>query len=147
MSTPDLAPIIRAKLLTDAGLLALLPDYLGSKPIFTRRPAPTDAPFPMIIVSPDVAFTDQDGIRDFRPIILRDITVYGQNDTAQNYRDVETMARAIKDMFHSKREALVVPGWATMQSICTGPIPAPVDDDQTVARVVSVTIWLAALEQ
>ena len=143
MSAADLSIPIRTALLAEATITALLPTYQGSKPIFTRRPAPTDITYPIIMVSPDVSIAEQDGIDDFRPVQERDITVYGQNSTAQKYRDVEAIAFLVRNLFHSQWRSLTVSGWKVVDINCRGPAPAPTDDDQTVARVVSLTVQLA----
>ena len=88
---------------------------------------------------------EQDGIDDFRPIQTRDVTVYGQNDTAAHYRTVESLAYAIRNLFHSQRQSITVTGWGVIQINCQGPIPAPTDDDQMVARMVSLQIQLGKL--
>lgn len=141
--TVDLAIPLMTALTGNASIVALLPDYLGAKTVFTRRPIPTDAPYPMILVSPDIAVGDQDGINDLRPIPMRDISVFGQNDTPQKYRDVEAIALLVRSMFHRQRTSLSVTGWHVIQVRARGPFIGPVDDDQTIARIVSLTIELA----
>ena len=143
MSYPDLAAPLRAALIGSASITALLTAFEGTYPIFTRRPAPTNAPWPMIMISPDIAKSDQDGLDDRRPVITRDVTVYGQNIEAIDYRNVETLGRYIHDLFHRRWNAITVTDWKVVQIIANGPIPAPVDDDQTVARMVSLRIELA----
>lgn len=145
MSAADLAVPLRQALLADSAVTGKLAAYNGSFPIFTRRPTPTDAPYPVVVVSPDVAITDQDGIDDFRPVQTRDIAVYGQNDTADHYRDVESIAYAVRELFHSNRLAISVPNWFVVMINAQGPIPAPTDDDQTVGRLVTLQIQLARL--
>jgi hypothetical protein len=139
----NLAQPILTALRASGAITAQLTAYMGSFPIFTRRPAPTDAPYPMIMVSPDISVSDLDGINDFRPQQQRDITVYGQNDTPAKYRVVEAMAYQIRDLFHRQRRALLVAGWSVTDIRAIGPIPAPTDDEQTVGRLVSLTIQLA----
>jgi hypothetical protein len=143
VSYPDLSEPIRTALIGATDITTNLPTYLGSYPVFTRRPAPEDADYPMIIVSPDIAKSDQDGLNDQRPIITRDVVAYGQNDTVAKYDVVELLGRAIHDLFHRRWNAITVSGWKVVQIIASGPIPAPVDDDQTVARLVSLRIELA----
>ena len=136
---PDLAQSLRNSLLANQTLASMLPIYLDSPTIFTRRPVPPDAPYPMIVVSPDIAKTDTDGLADLRPIITRDVTVYGSNDTSDNYRDVEEMAYIIFSMFHRNPMSLFVDtGWNITSVQCQGPRPAPTDDEQTIARAVTV---------
>src|SRR5688572_16505570 len=132
MSLADLSIPLREALVAAASVTSQLPAYQGSYPVFTRRPVDAVAPYPMIVVSPDITKTDQDGIDDQRPVIVRDISVYGLNDTPAKYRTVETLARAVHDLFHRNRLAITVSGWAVVAITATGPIPAPVDDDATV---------------
>lgn len=143
MSAADLATSIRAALVANTAITAQLSAYNSSYPIFTRRPVPVDAPYPMILVSPDVSITDNDGINDFRPVQTRDITVYGQNDTAAKYRTIEALAYAIREMFHGIRTSISVSGWHVIDINTTGPIPAPTDDEQTTARLVTLVVQLA----
>lgn len=146
MSALDLAEPIRDALVAASTITSQLTAYKGSYPIFTRRPAPADAPKLMIMVSPDVAINEQDGINDFRPIQERDVTIYGLNDNAANYRKVETLGYLVRKLFHSERNSISVPaGWNVIQITARGPIPAPVDDDQSVARLVMLRIELASL--
>ena len=113
----DLAAPLRSALVGATSVTVLLPAYSGSYPIFTRRPAPADAPYPMILVSPDISVVDQDGVADQRPIVERDIAIYGENDTAQKYRDVEALAYAVRALFHRQRAAITVSGWGVVQII------------------------------
>lgn len=139
----DLAVPLRTALLSNSQITALLSAYQGSFPIFTRRPAPSDAVFPIIMVSPDIAITDQDGISDSRPIQTRDIIVYGSNERPQNYRNIETLAHLIRRQFHRQRNSITVTDWHVITITASGPTPAPTDDDQTIARAVSLNIQLA----
>lgn len=138
----DLAVSLRAALVADTTIAGLLPTYMGSKPVFTRRPAPSDAPFPIIMVSPDIALGDEDGVSDSRPLIVRDIAVYGRNSTPDAYRDVEAIAYRVRDLFHRNRFAIAPSGWRVTDIRATGPIPAPTDDEDLVGRVVALTIRL-----
>jgi len=95
------------------------------------------------MVSPDVSVDDADGIDDQRPRLVRDITIYGLNKNVTEYRVVETLARAVRDLFHRNRHAITVTDWAVVDIVTRGPMPAPVDDDSEVARLVTLTIQLA----
>jgi hypothetical protein len=141
----DVAEALRLALVNDPTVAGALTAYQGSLPIFTRRPAPTDAPYPMILVSPDVTHADEDGVSDKRPVITRDIAVYGQNDTAPHYRTVESLAYRVRDLFHRMRQSIAVSGWNVVSIMATGPIPAPSDDDRTIGRMVTLTIRLSQL--
>lgn len=139
----DVAAPIRTALLGYAAVASELPAYEDSKPIFTRRPAPTDVTYPLIMVSPDIAQTNEDGVNDFRAVIIRDVAVYGLNEPAANYRQVERIAYAARDLFHRNRDAITVSGWSVTDIVVSGPRPAPSDDQQTVGRLVELTIRLA----
>lgn len=143
MSAPNIIQPIRIALLANSTVTNPLASYKGAKCVFTRRPVPIDVPYPMIVVSPDISLNDEDGINDFRPRIMRDIIVYGQNDAPEKYRAVEEIAYAVRLMFHGKRTSIVVPSWGIIDIRCTGPIPAPTDDEKTVARSVTLTVRLA----
>lgn len=140
----DLGRPIRDAIVGAAAITALLPAYLGGFPVFTRRPVPDAAPYPMIVVSPDVAAEDQDGINDQRPMLQRDVAVYGRNITGDEYRAAEAVARQVHALFQSQgRLAIAVPGWHVIDINARWPMPAPTDDEQTVGRVVPLTIRLA----
>lgn len=138
----DLAVAIRTSILASSGIVALLPTYLGAKAVFTRRPVPDDAAYPFILVSPDISVTDDDMVSQQVPIILRDITVFGQNDQAEKYRAVESIAYLVRDLFHRQPSSLAPTGWNVIDVVATGPFPGPTDDDNSVARVVSLTVRL-----
>lgn len=139
----DLSAPIRAALVADAGVTASLPAYAESYPVFTRAPAPDDAPYPMIMLATQFQAGEEDGLTDQRPSIVRDVVVYGLNDTAAHYRTVEALAHAVRTLFHRRRHSIVVSGWSVTDVVASGPRPAPVDDEQTVGRLVEVIVRLA----
>lgn len=147
LSAPNLAQPILYALLNNAQVVSRLPAYVDSVTIFTRRPAPTDASYPMIIISRDIAKQNLDGISDLRPLITRDIAVYGLNDGSASYRTVETLANIIFGQFHRRRAALVAPdGWTVAAIESVGPLPAPVDDTMQVGRIITLHVQLAQLD-
>lgn len=141
MSSPDLSPAIYAALTGNSGIASALAQYEGAAAIFTRRPVPSDAPFPMIICAGDVVYGDEDFLDAKMPMIVRDIAIYGQQPA--DYRTVENLGRMVRDLFHRNRSSLSVAGWSVVDIRCTGPIQAPTDDDQTCGRLVSLTIRLS----
>lgn len=124
----DLAPAIRASLLTIADT------------VYTRRPVPSGATYPMIVVSQDIANVDRDLVSTRIQYVVRDIIVYGQNDTAAHYREVEDLAYQVFDLFHRRPSMISVTGWHIVDVVARGPIAAPTDDNTTVARVVTLSI-------
>jgi hypothetical protein len=134
----DFAPAIRATLMADVAITGLLTEWNGEAAIFTRRPVPTNAVSPIIVVSPDVSVTDIDALVSRRPVVVRDIIVYG--DQPDHYRTVEVLGYLIREMFHRQRLSISPADYQVIDIIATGPRPAPTDDDTTVARVVTLTI-------
>jgi hypothetical protein len=139
----NLAVPLRNAIITNTGITSKLATYQGSPAVFTRRPVPSDAAYPVIVISPDVISDNQDGITQKRPYLVRDIAIYGENDTAAKYRNVEDIGYLIAALFHRKNRAITVTGWGVTDILATGPIPAPVDDDARVGRVVSLAIRLS----
>lgn len=143
MTAPALEVLvpIRAAIIANAAITAKLGKYQGAPSVHTRRPVPTDAGFPMVTVGPIITRSDEDGINTFRPVIVIDINVYGE--ASAHYRDVEAIADMIYAMFHRQR-AITVAGYSLTGIRCTGPSPAPADDDTHIARRVTLTLRLFA---
>ena len=140
----NLSEAIRAALIGETAITSRLATYAEAPAVFTRRPAPSEADYPLIMVSPDITITDEDGVNDQRPVIIRDIAVYGRNDTAARYRNVEVVGYAIRDLFHRQRHVIDAPDdWNVIDVRAQGPRPAPVDDDTTVGRLVELTVRLS----
>lgn len=145
MSVGDLSIPLRTAILGTSEITALLPTFMNSKTVFTRRPVPDNATYPMIVISPNISVRDEGGIDNEQPMIVRDIAAYGLNDESSNYRDVETLADLIHTLFHNQRNAITIAGWHVVRIVATGPMPAPADDEKHVGRVVSLQIRLARL--
>lgn len=143
MSLPDLAVPIRDVIVANSIITSRLTAYKGSFPVFTRRPVPLDVTFPVIVIGPDVSQNNTaDGINDFRPLVIRDVIVYGGNDSAESYRGTEILAYALRTLFHRQR-TIIVPNWNVLLVNVNGPQPAPTDDDSLTARMVTLNIQLA----
>lgn len=138
----DLQPAIRARILQDATITSLLSVYKGSFGVFTRKPVPEDAVYPMIVISPIVTDREEDWINCQKRILTYDVVVYGNNDDATKYRNVEKIASRLTAIFHRMpRFALTMPsGSGFIQSTASAPMPAPVDDNQKTGRIVIVNI-------
>jgi hypothetical protein len=140
----DLAEPIRDALVASSEITALLATYAGDPAVFTRRPVPGEAGYPFIVVTPDVTVTDQDGIFDFRPLIVREVIAYSRNDTSENYRKADQLAYLVHALFHRQRRAITVPGWDVVDIVVTGPSPTS-QDDQTEGRSLLLTVSLAKI--
>lgn len=136
----DLAPAIFDALVADSFIASSIAPWENSLSIHTRRPVPEDAPYPMILIAPDVSIADEDWLIAKRPVIVRDILIYGKQP--DHYRLVEQIGYAVRMLFHSKRFSIIPIGYAVVDITARGPMPAPVDDEQEVGRMVSLTIRL-----
>ncbi len=143
MSTLNVAAPLRTAMLANGPLVALLGAYEHEPSIHTRRPIPSEAGSPSIAISPDVAITDLDGLTSRRPVVKRDISVYGNQP--DQYRDVETAAYIIREMFHRQPRSIVMDGYQVVEIVAMGPSVGPTDDQTTLCRYISLTIQLRQL--
>lgn len=134
----DLQPNIRSFLLSDPSISALLPNYSGSKAIFSRMPVPTDVSYPLIIISPIVTDVERDYVNKERRVLSYDIWVYGSNDTSANYRKVEELAFLVARKMHRlDKTSFSMPSNASLiQVTALGPLPAKVDDQTKTGRAI-----------
>lgn len=137
----DLAPNIRAFIIADSTLTNSLSTYKSEKAVFTRRPVPPDAEYPMIVISSPIAQTESDYLDRLYRGTTYDIAVYGLNDTPANYVKCEEIAFLLQDKFAriSNYEFTMPTGYHLSQAVATGPTPFPTDDENQVARGVTVT--------
>lgn len=142
MTMVNISEPLRNAIVSSSNITMLLDTYKGSYPVFTHRPVPNDAPDISIVISQDISGDHQDGVNFFRPVIVRDIMIYGPNNSPPDiYRKVKEIARLIHSLFH-RRKDLQVPGWHTLNVTCTGPLEIPLED-QSVTAAVTVTVTLA----
>ena len=139
--TLDLSAPLRTAIIGHTPIASKLGTFNGAPAVFTRRPVP-DA-YPLVIVSPDIAVSDQDGISNLRPVVVRDIAAYGLNDTAANYRKVEQIGYALRDLFHRRRQSITVTGYRVIDIVAQGPYAAAVDDDTMAGRRVTLQVRLS----
>lgn len=139
----DLSEPLRTAVIGESTITNELAAYKGSFPVFTRRPVPDDAVYPMIVISSGMQAGEFDGLTDQRPVLVRDVLVYGSNETAAKYRQVEAIANTVWSLFNRGWQSILVSGWKVVEIIASGPSPAPTDDEQTVGRRIELTITLA----
>lgn len=140
----DLSALIRTSILNDP-LSVDIANFSGSKAIFTRRPAPAGAPFPMVFISPQIpgAILDYlDG--ELRREVVYDILTYGQNDDATKYRTVEKIGFAIAKKFARPKLNIITPpaGFSIVKIVGTNASVAPTDDLNVVGRMSTVTFTI-----
>lgn len=146
----DLLPSLRDAAIGNADLIAELSTWRGEPAVFTRRPVPDDATYPLALINPPATLTDADGLISARPIVVHDIAVYGHKgapgEPEDQTRAVERAAFALRELFHRDRFSVQPDGYSVIDVRVTGPMAAPVDDDQTVGRMVSVTVRLRRVQ-
>lgn len=151
----DLGPPLRAAILDQqvpalqpiaASIAEKLAVYAGEPAVFAYRPVPEYAGDPIIIINPDAAIDDQDGLASSRPLVIRDIAIYGRKGPPGDPTDqgplVEAIGYQLRELFHRQRFSVQPAGYSVTDIVATGPIVAPVDDDGEVGRLVTLTIRL-----
>lgn len=145
MITHPMMAGLRKALSEDAGIVLRLEEYKGEPAVFTRRPVPHDAPGRIAIINPG-NISDWDALAVDRPWWSGTIAFYGvkgepgsdQDDT----RKVEEAADLARELFHRQRFSVQVAGFSVIEIVAGGPVPGPTDDDNEVARIVSLRIRL-----
>lgn len=143
----DLGPAIREALINETEISAHLSTYEGAPAVFTRRPVPSEATLPLIIVNDPVAITDEDGLTSDRPVWgPGDIAFYGRKAAPGTDEDqtrlIQQLSLRARLLFHRQKWALRVGGFHVIDIRASGPVPAPVDDDKTIGRIVSLIVRL-----
>lgn len=136
---------LRKALCEDAGIATRLEQYNSEPAVFTRRPVPQDAPGRIAIINPGT-LSDWDALAVDRPWWSGTIAFYGvkaepgsaQDDT----RKVEETADLARELFHRQKFSVQVDGFSVIEIVAGGPVPGPTDDDNEVARIVSLRIRL-----
>lgn len=134
---------LRTVIKAESGITSLLSTWQSEPSIFTKRPVPDSIGYPVIIVGPVVSGRSgvADGINDHRPVVTVDVSVYGLQD--DHIRIVETLGQKVFSLFHQQRNVTIA-NYSVTQILAEGPYPAPVDDEQTVARRVRLNLRLRA---
>lgn len=140
----DVGPAIRAAILANTTISSKLSQWQGSSAVFTRLPIPEDASFPCVVIPFDSVNTNQDFLKTRIDVTLRDILVYGNiaapGSPEDHTRTVDDISRELRSMFHRNRSALANAPYHVIDIVVNGPRPAPVDDDKTVGRMVTLTL-------
>jgi hypothetical protein len=142
----DMLAAFRDAVMAESTVAGLLETWQGEPAVFTRRPLPADAPDLCVLINPAAATTDADGLTSRRPIVTHDIAIYGRKGMPGSAEDqtraVERIAGLLQLHFHRNRFSVQPDGFSVIGVRVGGPMPAPVDDEQTVGRIISVTVRL-----
>jgi hypothetical protein len=151
----DLGPALRAAIIAQTypplqpvatQVVEELSEWNGEPSVFTRRPVPADAADPMILINAPAAIGDEDGLTSSRPVPIIDLAIYGRKaepgSPEDQTRAVERAAFALRELFHRQKFSVQPAGYSVTEIVAAGPFPAPVDDEVTVGRIVTLTIRL-----
>lgn len=163
MSTSLLGPI-RLAIIGDDALAEGVPDvhrglavWKNQPACFTRRPIPREVEYPHAIINPPIDIGDQDTLSaavdgagnkgsGFREVQTYRIGFYGKKadpgTAADQTRDVEALAHRAHELFHRNKWAVQGEGFRIIDSVASGPIAGPTDDDETVGRIVTLRLRL-----
>lgn len=136
----DLAPAIRTALIAEPTITGLITEFLGEPAVLTRRPTPDGAEYPLIVISEGVAITDADGLTSDRPIVVRDVLIYGNQP--DDFRTIEQLGYLVRELFHREKEAIDPADYHVIEIVTAGPRAAPTSNDEIAGRVVTLTIQL-----
>ena len=140
----DLAPALRAAILANAYITSRLATWQGTPAVLTRQPVPEDVSFPCVVLPFNSVTMDQDALIDKRTVIVRDVMAYGNiaapGTTEDQTRQVDEVAYELRRLFHRNRAILGNTPYHVIDIVANGPRPAPVDDDKTVGRMVTLTL-------
>jgi hypothetical protein len=147
MSAPALEILVpvRAAITAVSYITSRLGTYQSGASVHTRRPTPPEAGYPMVTIGPVITRGDEDGINYWKPVVTVDLNTYGEQKA--QYRTVDEVADALFQLFHRQRTAVTIENYNVVDLRCSGPSPAPVDDDSRVGRRVSLTARLFATYQ
>ena len=144
----DLLPALRDAVMDIGGVTAMLAQWKGEPAVFTRRPVPDDAIYPVAVISRATSIDDFDGLTVRRPIATHQIAFYGNKgapgSTEDHTRDVESMGFAAREHFHRNRFSLTPSGYSVVDVQVRGPVDAPVDDDMKVGTAITLQIRLGS---
>lgn len=134
----DVAPALRAAILGNSYIMSRVTS------VITRLPVPDGTVFPCVVIPFNSVTTDQDALVNKRTVIMRDIMVYGNIAAAGTSEDhtrrVDEVAFELRKLFHRNKRALVNTSYHVIDIVVEGPRPAPVSDNKTTGRMVTLTL-------
>lgn len=127
------------RMAADAALIALISSYGGNPAVFTTDPAPGAATLPYVVTAGAAARAPFDTKTTYGVDLRRDIRCYA--DASGSAAVVDAIAERVYWLFH--RQPLVVAGYGTWLTVCSGPIVA--DEPQAYGRIITVRLGMQVL--
>lgn len=135
----DLSVSIRKYLLTINSFTDIISNYSTSKAIFNYRPVPNDAVYPMCVVSSASGGGDIDWLNCNRRSIVYHVFIYDNNSEPLKYINIEKAANIVARSFHRMDVNLLEQvGFKVVSVTASNPFPAPTDDNETIARAITL---------
>lgn len=127
-----------------AGISASLATYEGAPAIFSER-APDDflehPPIkPFLIIAVPTSDVAMETFTETGRLILQDVRGYQRNTGSSS--DLDTVMRAVRDLFHNRPSDLVVTGGKCDVCRVNGPMQSPTTDPSLIGRRVSIRLDL-----
>ncbi|MBB4798014.1 hypothetical protein HNP32_001738 [Brevundimonas bullata] len=127
-----------------AGLASSLATYNGAPAIFSER-APDDfldtpPTKPFLIIAVPTRDEPMETFTETGRLILQDVRGY-QRDTGSG-ADLDTLMRAVRDLFHNRPSELTVTGGRCDVCRVNGPMQSPTTDPSLIGRRVSIRLDL-----
>lgn len=137
----DLSISIRKYLLSLPEFTNYISDYHNSYSVFTYRPVPKDAQYPMCIISSAAGGGDMDMLACHMRTIDYHVILYDQNSEPTKYINLERIANLVARSFHRVNTNLLEQdGFQVVSVTASNPFPAPTDDNETIARAITLNI-------
>ena len=143
----DVASALRTAIVANTTITNLITTYQNAPSVHTRVPTPDNVVLPYIVIGPDIAITDFDALTSRRPLVIRDVFVYGTAGSSRqdDYRKVETIGYTLRNLFHRNPDSITVDGYQVVAIEANGPRPAPTNDEEVIGRLVSLSIRLRSV--
>ncbi|MNQ50460.1 hypothetical protein D3C85_644050 [compost metagenome] len=127
-----------------AGVASSLAAYNGAPAIFSER-APDDfldtpPTKPFLIIAVPTRDEPMETFTETGRLILQDVRGY-QRDTGSG-ADLDTVMRAVRDLFHNRPDELVVTGGKCDVCRVNGPMQSPTSDEAYIGRRVTIRLDL-----
>lgn len=132
-----------------AGVSASLATHNGAPAIFSERAPddfldpepPTERPAkPFLIIAVPTRDEPMETFTETGRLILQDVRGY-QRDTGSG-ADLDTLMRAVRDLFHNRHDELTVTGGKCDVCRVNGPMQSPTTDPSLIGRRVTIRLDL-----
>lgn len=137
-----LSEALRTALLANDDVTRCLGEYIGEPAVIVRDRTPSQVPSKVLYISPNIGDSNRDGLATYQAMILRQISIYGDQKDAPL---IERCADAVRLMFHRKPFSLSIPDFKVLSLMASQPVSAPVSDVNKFGRMIGLSIEIHQL--